>query len=274
MCRRVLALYDLCHDTPSRPSTCSSSRPVNSPHNDVYFGLQRCSSGADTTPCPESNYYPTIYLPLVARTCSNACERELNPEYWSERQRMRRKEYNPFLDRMLVLGRDARLYHVVTGECVADEEQFGDDPPTERQAYVGMLPAVPWDGSSRVEGRAAVRREGEGVTWAPASGGPASAALSSPSATAGPSRQGTSGSELRSGGGQETASQLSRTSTWLDYRSHLRSLRGRINDRNDTRGDQDTSATTPGGRYYSPSWLGRRVLRTKGSKRCLVSHET
>ncbi|KAK4501869.1 hypothetical protein PRZ48_007678 [Zasmidium cellare] len=142
MCRRVIALYDLCYDADSRPSTCNSSRPVNSPRNDVYFGLQRCTNAE---PCGEAGYYQTVYLPLVARTCSDTCEQDLNMDYWHERRRTRRKEYNPFLDRMLCLGRDSRLYHVVTGECMAKEEQFGDDPPLQMAVHEGMLPEVPWE---------------------------------------------------------------------------------------------------------------------------------
>ncbi|KAF2171067.1 hypothetical protein M409DRAFT_51293 [Zasmidium cellare ATCC 36951] len=226
MCRKILALYDLCHDAPSRPSTCTPSRPVNSPHNDVYFGLQRCPN---PTPCPDSQHARTVYLPLVARTCSEACEQELNSEFWHERRRTRRrKEYNPFLDRALCLGRDARLYHVVTGECVAKEEQFGDEPPVGRVVYEGMLPGPPWE--ERMGERTSARGDGDEVEMTGA-GLEADVEEDPEGRFAGFSAQ--------TREGVSSSSQSSRASTWLGFRSHLRSLRelaSRIEFRGEQRG--------------------------------------
>lgn len=253
MCRKIIALYDICHDSAvARPSTCSASRPVNSPKNDVYFGLQRCPN---PTPCPESQHHRTVNLPLVARTCSDACEQVLNPSYWNERRRTRRsQEYNPFLDRMLCLGRDARLYHVVTGECVAKEEQFGDEPPVARKAYVGMLPRAPWqeDGSEGISGRVSP------VTVTRVGGeDPAGRSVDSGSG---------------SGGKEDASSELSRSSTWRGYRSQLRAFRERA-IRFDSRGER-TVPESPDEGSSSSSWVGRKLVRSKGSKRCLVSHES
>lgn len=33
----------------------------------------------------------------------------------------------------------------MTGECVAKEEQFGDEPPVGSVVYGGMLPGPPWE---------------------------------------------------------------------------------------------------------------------------------
>lgn len=263
MCRKILALYDICHDSAvARPSTCTPSRPVNSPKNDVYFGLQRCPK---PTPCPESQYDRAINLPLVARTCSDACEQVLNPSYWNERRRTRRsQEYNPFLDRMLCLGRDARLYHVVTGECVAREEQFGDEPPVGRGPYVEMLSRAPWE-----------EDRGDGHGWRSGRVSPVTVkgvGREEPASRGGGDSGSGSGSDAGPVGKDDASSDVSRSSTWAGYRAQLRALRERA-IRFDSRGER-TLPQSPDRGSSSSSWVGRHLVHSKRSKRAFASHES